>query len=48
MKGKLTVAVIGKTNAGKSTLVNAIVGEKVSIISEKKQTTRREYFRNIK
>ncbi len=40
MKGKLTVAVIGKTNAGKSTLVNAIVGEKVSIISEKKQTTR--------
>ncbi len=40
MSGKLIVAVIGKTNAGKSTLVNAIIGEKVSIISEKKQTTR--------
>ncbi len=35
-----TVAVIGKANAGKSTLVNAMVGEKVAIVSPKPQTTR--------
>ena len=34
------VAVIGTPNAGKSTLVNAIVGQKVAIVSSKKQTTR--------
>lgn len=34
------VAVIGKSNAGKSTLINVMVGEKVSIVSPKPQTTR--------
>ncbi|MBE6447240.1 MAG: GTPase Era [Alphaproteobacteria bacterium] len=33
------VAVIGETNAGKSTLVNKLVGQKVSIVSRKVQTT---------
>lgn len=34
------VAVVGRTNAGKSTLVNRFVGEKVSIVSPVEQTTR--------
>ncbi len=34
------VSIIGKTNAGKSTLINSIIGEKVAIVSPKPQTTR--------
>ena len=34
------VAVVGKTNVGKSSIINRLVGEKISAIANKPQTTR--------
>lgn len=38
------VAIIGRPNAGKSTLINALLNQKISIVSQKEQTTRSRIF----
>ena len=40
---QLTVAVLGKPNAGKSTLINNLMGFDLSIVSDKPQTTRNQF-----
>ena len=39
------VSIIGRTNVGKSTLINSLIGEKIAITANKSQTTRTEIIK---
>ena len=47
MKRSGYIAIIGKTNVGKSTILNSLTGKKVTITSKKPQTTRSNIFSMI-
>ena len=44
MKRSGYIAIIGKTNVGKSTILNSLSGKKVTITSKKPQTTGQIFF----